>query len=94
MRYKAYVEKFVVVVRRPLLWAPGVGAFFVWAAVLFIQSYNPLPSDEEMIAYFFEHKKELGRLVKYYREYDYSPPERPFYTAKWERLKDKAGVGG
>lgn len=94
MRHKIYMEKLVALICHPLLWGSGVGAVFVWVAVMFMHNYNPLPSDEEMIAYFFEHKKELGRLVKYYREYDYSPPERPFYTAKWERLKNKAGVGG
>lgn len=39
-----------------------VGLLYWW-------HYNPLPSDEEMIAHFHEHRTEIEELVKRYREW-------------------------
>jgi len=39
------------------------------AGLLYWWHYNPLPSDEEMIAHFHNHRAEIEELVKRYREW-------------------------
>lgn len=51
------------------------------SGLLYWWHYNPLPSDEEMIAHFKEHRTEIEELVKRYREWKPSA-EAPI----WEEL--------
>lgn len=54
LKYKFYLRFFV-------------GIVLLVSSLLYWWHYNPLPSDEEMIAHFHEHRAEIEELVKRYR---------------------------
>jgi hypothetical protein len=68
--------------RRYWVWivAAGFLGLGIWA-LFFV---NPLPSDETMIVHLREHRSEIERLVKHYREYQ--RPGNP--SLEWHQLPE------
>lgn len=62
-----------------------VGLLYWW-------HYNPLPSDEEMISHFHNHRVEIEELVKRFREWEPSAEAPNWYVVQDKALMEKAGV--
>ena len=74
---------------RKLIWLaiPALlSALFFWVQI------NPLPKDEELIAYFQNHKADIEALVKSYREYEGVDANLWEKSTETLALKQKAGV--
>jgi len=56
------------------------------AGLLYWWHYNPLPSDEEMIAHFHNHRAEIEELVKRYQE------REPSVVANWHALPENVAM--
>lgn len=52
---------------RKSFWRTPIILILLISGLLYWWHYNPLPSDEEMIAHFREHRTEIEELVKRYR---------------------------
>ena len=63
------------------------------SGLLYWWHYNPLPSDEAMIAHFYEHRGEIEELVKRYRAWVPSGAVPNWYAVQENKvLLEKAGV--
>lgn len=52
---------------QPIFWQGPILTVLSLGGLLYWWHYNPLPSDEEMIAHFHEHRTEIEELVQRYR---------------------------
>lgn len=75
------------------LWLPGIAAFFYW----YLWIWNPLPSDEQMIANFKAHRADFVEAVRRYRDYPRQPDkDTSFWFKEGDTLElyKRAGIDG
>lgn len=64
-----------------VLWRLPALALLIAGSLFYLWHYNPLPTDEEMIQNFHDHRSEFEQLAHEYRNYRQSlEPNAPSYT--------------